>query len=77
MTGLMPPVTGLLHSMEQFNQAASQIARETVPGSDAQDTTDLSAAAVALVQSKNSFDANTKVVEVADEMDKTLVNMIA
>ena len=76
MTGLMPPVTGLLHSLDQFNQAAGHIAKETVPGSNAQDTTDLSAAAVALVQSKNSFDANTKVVEVADEMDKALINMI-
>ena len=76
MTGLMPPVTGLLHSLDQFDQAASQIAKETVPGSNTEDTSDLSVAAVALVQSKNSFDANTKVFEVADEMDKALINMI-
>ena len=76
MTGLTPPVTGMLHSLNQFNQAATQIAKETVPGSNAQDTTDLSAAAVALVQSKNSFEANTKVFEVGDEMDQSLINMI-
>jgi flagellar hook protein FlgE len=37
---------------------------------------DLSAAAVALMQSKNSFDANTKVIQTVDEMDQTLINTI-
>lgn len=76
MTGLMPPLTGLLHSVDQFNRAASNIAKVTVPGSGGQDITGLSAAAVALLQSRNSFDANTRVIETADQMDETLINMI-
>ncbi len=36
---------------------------------------DLSAEAVALLQSKNSFDANTKVIKVADANGQTLLDM--
>ena len=77
MVGLMPPVEGLLHSAEQFDQAVNRVARASLGGTGSQDTVDLSAAAVALLQSRNSFDANTKVVKTADEMDQTLVNMVA
>jgi flagellar hook protein FlgE len=37
---------------------------------------DLSAAAVALIQSRNNFEANSKVIQVADEMEKTLVGAV-
>ena len=40
------------------------------------DQVDLSTEAVALLQSKNSFEANTKVVKVADQMDRTLLDMM-
>jgi flagellar hook protein FlgE len=36
----------------------------------------LSAAAVALMQSRNSFEANTKLIKVADQMDQALLDMI-
>ncbi len=31
---------------------------------------------VSLLQSRNSFDANTKVFKVADEMQKSLLNVV-
>ena len=76
MPGFAAPLNGLLRSETQFNQAANNIARATLPTSGSKDAVDLSAAAVALIQSRNSFDANTKVIKSVDEMDKTLINTI-
>jgi hypothetical protein len=73
MSGLLPALEGLLHSSAQFDQAANRIARAPVAPADA---VDLSAAAVALLQSKNNFEANSKVVQVADEMEQSLINAI-
>jgi len=73
MLGLLPALDGLLHASAQFDQAASRIARAPVAPAD---SVDLSAAAVALLQSRNNFEANSKVMQVADEMEKTLINSI-
>jgi flagellar basal body rod protein FlgG len=75
MAGLIAPLNGLLNFEAQFNQSANNIARASLPASSGvQDSVDLSTAAVSLMQSRNSFEANTKVIQVVDEMDKTLVN---
>ena len=77
MIGFTSSLQGLARSEAQFNQAAQQIARSseaTAPGS--QDSVDLSAAAVAMLQAKNNFDANTKAIKVGDEMDQYLLNAI-
>jgi flagellar hook protein FlgE len=76
MIGLIQPLNGLLHSAAQFNQAASNITRATLPTSSGQDTVELSTAAVSMAQAKNSFEANTKVFKTVDEMDKTLINAV-
>jgi flagellar basal body rod protein FlgG len=76
MLGLIQPLEALQHSAAQFNQAASNFVRATLPSSNGQDTVNLSTAAVAMMQARNSFDANTKVVETTDDMDKTLLNAI-
>ena len=76
MLGLIQPLDGLLHSAEQFNQAASNITRSTLPSPSGQDTAELSTAAVAMAQARNSFEANTKVFKTVDEMDKTLINAV-
>jgi hypothetical protein len=60
----------------QLNKAASDIARAPVVSPTGGDIVDLSASMVALLQSRNSFAANTKVFKVADEMQKSLVNAI-
>ena len=77
MVGLTSPLDGLLNSAAQFDQAANNLIRATEPPvSGGQDSVDLSTAAVAMVQARNSFDANTKVVEIQDQMNQTLLNLI-
>ena len=61
---------GLARSEKQLNTAASQIAQFP------QDSVDLSQPIVAMIDAKNSFDANTKSIKVADEMQKTLLDAI-
>ena len=74
---------GMSRAETQLNQAAGDIARATttdpaipVPRVNG-DIVDLSASMVSLLQSRNSFDANTKVIKAVDEMDKTLIKAIA
>jgi flagellar hook protein FlgE len=74
MVGLSTALEGLSRSEAQFNQAATSIARAPVVG---QDTVDLSAAAVALLQARNNFEANTKLIKTADQMQQTLLNILA
>ncbi|HTA68261.1 MAG TPA: flagellar basal body rod C-terminal domain-containing protein [Bryobacteraceae bacterium] len=73
---------GMSRAETQLNQAAGDIARAAttdpaipVPRVNG-DIVDLSASMVSLLQSRNSFDANTKVLKVADEMQKSLLNVV-
>lgn len=74
--GTIQSVQGMQRAEAQFNQVAQNIAQ--YPGSSAPqgDTVDLSAQAVALIQAKNSFEANTKAFKVDDEMTQSLLNVI-
>jgi flagellar hook protein FlgE len=81
MVGMTQALQGLARSEAQFNGAAQKIAQfPQVPvsqsGSAQGDQVDLSAAAVALIESRNSFNANTKMIKVADQMEQTLLNTI-
>jgi len=80
MIGMTQALQGLARSEAQFNGAAQKIAQWPVsqpqPGTGQGDQVDLSAEAVALIQSRNSFDANTKVIKAADDMDRSLLNAI-
>ena len=78
MVGMTEALGGLARSEAQFNAAAQKIAQWPVSqsGTGQGDQVDLSAEAVALIQSRNSFDANTKVIKIADEMDQTLLNAV-
>ena len=78
MVGMTEALQGLARSEAQFNGAAQRIAQFPVSQSPSgqADQVDLSAEAVAVIQSRNSFEANTKVIQVADAMDKTLLNAI-
>ena len=75
MVGLTNALQGLTRSEAQFNGVADKIARLPLSQFGQGDQVDLSAEAVALLQAKNSFEANTKVVQVADQMEQTLLNM--
>ena len=66
---------GIQRAETQFNQVAQNIAQG--PGSTPQgDSVDLSAQAVALIQAKNSFEANTAALKVGDEMTQMLLKSL-
>jgi hypothetical protein len=73
---LSSALEGMSRAETQFNRAAGDIARATVVSPSGGDVVDLSASAVALMESKNSFEANIKVFQVADQMSKDLLNVI-
>lgn len=82
MVGITQALQGMSSAETQFNTAASKIAQwpasQTGQGNAAppQDQVDLSTQAVALLQSKNNFEANTKMIKIADDMQQTLLNMV-
>ena len=66
-------------ALNQFDQAAQDIAQGpflTSKFAPQGDTVDLSAQAIALIQSKNSFEANTAALKVGDEMTQSLLKSI-
>jgi hypothetical protein len=76
MLAVTSAVEGMSASQAHFDLAVNKIVQATAPSADSKDTVDLSAAAVALMMSRNSFDANTKVVKAASEMELSVVNAI-
>ena len=73
---LSSALEGMSRAETQLNKAAGDIARATTVSPSGGDIVDLSAPLVSLLESRNSFDANTKVFKVADEMQKSLLNAI-
>lgn len=74
--GMTSSLQGMQRAETQFNQAAQNIAQGPSLTSTQVDTVDLSAQAVALIQAKNSFEANTAALKVGDEMTQTLLKSI-
>ena len=78
MVAMTQALQGLARSEAQLNGVAQKLAQlpvlpsENGPG----DQVDLSAEAVALIQARNSFEANTKMMKVAEEMQKALLDVV-
>lgn len=72
MIDFSTPLAGMERATTSLNQTASKIANLSTPG----DSVDLSSEMVSLIQSRNDFESNTKVVQTEDEMTKSLLNMI-
>ena len=72
--GMISSLQGIQRAESQFNQAAQKIAEDPLhsPG----DQVSLSDQAVAVLQAKNSFEANTAALKVADEMTQSLLKSI-
>jgi flagellar hook protein FlgE len=70
---------GLQQADAQLGSAASKIASfgASSPTGANLDTVDLSAAVVALLSAKNLYSANLSTVKVADETQKTTIDLIA
>jgi len=73
MLGLIPALEGLVHSSAQVDQAANNVVRATLAPAD---QVDLSAAAIALLESRNNFEANSKVAQVSEQMEQSLLNIV-
>lgn len=67
---------GMSRAEAQLNKAARDIARAPLATPPGGDLVDLSASVLAMLESRNSFDANTKVLKVADELNKDLLNIV-
>jgi hypothetical protein len=61
----------------QFNRAASKLSTAASPTSTTADETDLSQAAVGLLAAKDDFEGNLKVLKVADQMERSTIDMLA
>jgi flagellar hook protein FlgE len=77
--GMTQSLQGMQRAETQLNQSAQNIAQwpsTSTTSAPQSDTVDLSAQAVALIQAKNSFEANTAAFKVGDEMTQALLNAI-
>jgi flagellar hook protein FlgE len=72
MIDFSTPLAGMERATTSLNQTASKIANLSTPG----DSVDLSSEMVSLIQSRNDFASNTKVVQTEDQMTKSLLDMI-
>jgi len=90
MTSISSALDGMNQAISSLNTTASQIARtghspsRTPPaskpaasdGDSGGDTVNLSSEMVALLNSRDSFEANAKTVGVSDQMTKSTLDMV-
>lgn len=76
MGSFIAPIAGMAKAEVRFEAAASRIAKAGISGGDAQDQVDLSAEMVAILESRNSYSANVKVAQAADEMEKSTLKIL-
>jgi flagellar hook protein FlgE len=75
--GMTSSLQGMQQAETQLNQVAQTIAQGPFTSAGPEgDTVDLSAQAVAMIQAKNSFEANTAAFKVGDEMTQTLLKIV-
>jgi flagellar hook protein FlgE len=76
--GMTSSLQGMQRAESQLNQVAQNIAQGPSSSSAGPegDIVDLSAQAVAMIQAKNSFEANTAAFKVGDQMTQTLLKAI-
>ena len=80
------PIQGMSRASADFDRAASNIARSSVPTQTAgastgktspkEDAVELSTSMVDLLQAKNDYAANTKAFHVMDEMNRSVLDMV-
>jgi len=76
MTAIQSALAGMQEADSQLDSTASHIAR--IPfASSAHDTLDLSSEMTNLLEARTNFEANTKVVHVADEIQQSTLSILA
>ena len=77
MVSLDTPLQGLSRAQESFDQAASKVAQPIEPSQPQQDEVSLSDAMVSMMQAANDYQANLKSLEAGNQMQKSLLNIMA
>lgn len=73
MIDFSTPLSGMERASSEVNKVATKVAALGAPG----DTVDLSTETVNLLQARNDFEANAKVVSAEDRMTKSLLDIVA
>ena len=68
------PLAGLDRASQALDKVASRVAQAGTTGGD---TVDLSAEMVGLMVARQNFESNLKVIQTADQMTKSLLNLLA
>jgi flagellar hook protein FlgE len=74
MIDFVTPLAGLQHATDALNQSAKRI--QSVGLTPQGDAVDLSAEMLALILARNNFAANTKVIQAADEVTQSAINLL-
>jgi len=77
MTITSAAVDGIHQAEARLEQTASRVAKQTDSTDQAPDVVSLSDEVVALLDAKNAVAANVKVLHAADDIQKTLLNLLA
>jgi len=75
-SSFIAPIAGMANAVSRLDSAASRISRAGVTRGDAGDQVDLSAEVLALMESRTSFAANVKMVQAADEMERSTLSIL-
>lgn len=67
-------LSAMQNAQDRFERAAAQVARAPA---DPQDSVDLSAQAVQMISAKNQYATGVKIVHLGDEMQQSLLNLLA
>jgi flagellar hook-associated protein FlgK len=73
MIDFSAPLAGLDRASKALDKVASRVAQA---GNSGGDTVDLSAEAVALMVAQQNYQSNVKVIQTADQMTKSLLNLL-
>ena len=78
MIDFSTPIQGMHRAEDGLNAAADRLAKMPAAAADAAsaDQVDLSAQMVALMESRNNFAANVKVVHAGDEMTRATLDLL-
>ena len=77
MVGFSAPLEGLSRAQASFDSAAAKIAQPVSPDApNPQDEVSLSDQMVALMQSRNAYEANLKSLQTGYQMQKTLLDLL-
>jgi hypothetical protein len=74
--GQTQAVQGIQRAEAQFDRAAAKISVPFTSSPGQGDIVDLSAVAVAMMESKNSFQANIQVLKVDNQMQQSLLSIV-